>query len=423
MPSRLGAVPIDDLLARLEILDRGRGRLHLEMLAAALAAVDPEAAVARVLTADPGDAPVLLVGLGKAAPAMARGAVSVLGSSVVGGIVVSNHRADVPPGLDLVLAGHPTPDGTSLEAGRRLLNTVSTTPRGARIIFLVSGGGSALAEVPAAGLTMEDIAATVDVLLSSGAPIDEVNTVRTHMSGLKGGRLAAASQAPATTILISDVAAAAAHLIASGPTLPCRTKPADAIAILEKRGLIGRLPRGVIDSLAAASPPPEVAANYVIAADGSRAATAAADAACARGIEAAVVGPPLAGSAAATAMRSVEAASEGRIVVLAGETTVEVRGGGKGGRNQEAALAAAKAIQGGSTMFTTLGSDGIDGPTDAAGAMVDGATAARIRACGIEPDDALAANDSHPALGAAGALIRCGPTGTNVADIWLVDRR
>ena len=420
----LGATPIEDVAATLALDDPGRGMLLLEMLAAALAAAEPEAAVARTIeSGDLGEAPVTVVALGKAAPAMARGAAGALGDRVQGGIVVSNHADRVPPGFELLVTGHPVPDQRSLGAGRRLLEVVAAVGPASQVLFLVSGGGSALAEVPAAGLSLEDLVATAAVLTAAGVPIDEMNTVRTHLSAIKGGRLAAATRARAMTVLLSDVPDSTPHAIASGPTLPCPSVPGDALEVLRSHRLIERVPALVVQSLTAAPAPPAVPEGYVVAADGSTAATAAAAAATQRGVEALRSPRPLTGAAAATARRALTDAAGGAITVMAGETIVEVRGGGLGGRNQEAALAAAMELQGGSTMFAAFGTDGIDGPTKAAGALVDGSTAGRIRAGGVDPATALAANDSHPALATARALIRCGPTGTNVADLWIVDRR
>jgi glycerate-2-kinase len=421
---RLGATPIEDVAAALALGDRDRGMLLLEMLAAALAAAEPEAAVARALAkVDLGEEPVTIVALGKAAPAMARGAVRALGDRVQGGIVVSNHADPVPPGMELLVTGHPVPDNRSLGAGRRLLDVVAAVPPSSRVLFLVSGGGSALADVPAAGLSLEDLVATAEALTVAGVPIDEMNTLRTHLSAIKGGRLAAATRARTMTVLLSDVPDSAPYAIASGPTLPCPTVPSDALEVLKTYRLLERVPAHVVDLLTSAPAPPAVADCYVVAADGSTAATAAVAAATQRGIAALRSPEPLTGPAAATARRALADSAVGAITVLAGETTVEVRGGGRGGRNQEAALAAAMELQGSTTMFAAFGTDGVDGPTDAAGALVDGFTTGRIRAGGVDPAAALAANDSHPTLDVARALIRCGPTGTNVADLWIVDRR
>lgn len=424
MTGQLGAATVAEVADAIATEDAGRGRLLVELLAAALAAVDPEVAVARALRREgTSDRPTTIVAVGKAAPAMARGAAKVLGSRIVGGIIVSNHVEAVPDSLDLVVTSHPTPDESSLAAGRRMLDLVGGVPDTDELLFLVSGGGSALAEVPAPGLDLADLVETSAVLVRAGIPIQELNLVRTHLSAIKGGRLAAAAAGPAMTILLSDVPATAPYLIASGPTLACPTSPGDALATLRRRGLTDLLPRRVIEVLAADVATPVVGGHYVVAADGSMAAQAAVEAAAERGILASFSPIDLVGDASGMATRALAAATAGEITVFSGETTVDVRGTGRGGRNQEAALAVALEEEGQSTMFAALGTDGVDGPTDAAGGLVDGATAARIRRGGIDPQAALAANDSYPALEAADALIRCGPTGTNVADLWIVDRR
>lgn len=398
-------------------------RAHLlEMLAAALAAVDPAGAVERTLrTSTPISGPVTVVAIGKAAPAMARGAHRVLGPNLVGGVVVSDHAEAVPVMLDLAVTSHPIPDASSLAAGERVLDLVART--GGHILFLISGGGSSLAEVPAPGVGFADLVETGRLLVDAGIPIDEMNTVRTHLSALKGGRLAAAAAAPHTTILVSDIPIGDTCLVASGPTVSARTSPSDALGILERGNLRHRVPPSVIGHLESAEAPPAVEAPYFVAAGGPTAGRAAVAASEARGIDAALAGTVLAGPAREMAGAALDAALPDRITVLTGETTVAVRGSGLGGRNQEAALVASQEIAGSDTVFVAFGTDGVDGPTDAAGAMVDGDTDRRIRSVGIDPAAALAENDSHPALDAAGALIRCGPTGTNVADLWLIDRR
>jgi glycerate 2-kinase len=400
--------------------DPARARDLFGVLQAALAAVDPEAAVIRTLTEHPpAGEKVTVLALGKAGPAMARGAARVLGARTGRTIVVSDHPENVPRGAELRVTSHPWPDSTSVAAGRLLLRAASESRH--PILFLVSGGGSALAEVPAPGLDLDDLVAVYDTMLRTAVTIEETNIVRAHLSQIKGGRLAAAAATPTTTVLISDVGDHP-DLIASGPTLPCRSLPSDALEVLERHSLT--VPDSVREVLENAPPPPTVEPGPVIvAADGRSSAAAAADEAGRRGITARVVTTELAGEARDTALDSLDATPKGEVGVFAGETTVTVRGDGDGGRNQEAALAVSLAIRETGDVFVAFGTDGIDGPTDAAGAYVDGSTARRMQEAGIDAADALARNDSHRALEAAGALIRTGPTGVNVADLWLVDRR
>lgn len=421
MTRHVGARALSELAASISTGDQVRRRLLLSMVAAALEAVDPEEATRRALIGEgSGDRPVTIVAIGKAAPAMARGAGAALGEQVAGGLVVSTHSAPVPPGLDLVVGAHPVPDAASLDAGRRALRLVSGLSADDQVLFLISGGGSAAAEVPADGLGLDDLITTYEVLFRAGLDIEETNTIRTHLSDLKGGRLAAATPAATLSILISDVPGSDPSLIASGPTVAPRTSPSDALAIVEGKGL--RLPRPVVEYLKAAPPPPSVDSRYVVAADGQAAARAAASEALSQGVTAVVSDRRLTGSADKAAADVVAGSDPSVVSLFTGETTVEVTGHGRGGRNQEGALAASLLLEGTQTAFLSFGTDGIDGPTDAAGAMVDGTTAARLRAAGVDPVAALDDNDSHPALDAVGALIRCGPTGTNVADLWLVDR-
>lgn len=414
-------IPLSQIASSIASDHPGRCRLLLAMLDAALQAIEPAGAVARAL-ADreiAGDQ-IAVLALGKAAPAMARGAVSALGSRADPVLVVSDDRSDVK-GAEIILSSHPIPDRASVRAGRRLLEVAAE--RHDHVLFLISGGGSALAELPVTGLTLEDLVETHRLLVGSGLPIEQMNTVRAHMSALKGGRLGASVRGATTTMVISDVGPRP-HLVASGPTVPCPTSPAHALVVLEESGLVDRVPPGVVAALeSAGNPPPLAQAEVVVVADGVTAARAARDRAERGNVPASVVTTELDGSAPVVARTWMTEAVGGVVSILAGETTVEVTGTGVGGRNQEAALSAAVAIEGTDTLFAAFGTDGIDGPTDAAGAVVDGSTIRRLRKSGIDPGRALADNDSHTALDAASALIRCGRTGTNVADLWLIDRR
>lgn len=406
---------LDQLVSPVRIEDASRADLVLAMLSAALTAADPEYSTRRAL-ADWMAGPATILALGKAAPAMVRGATTAIGA-VEHTLIVTDHAEEVPPGAELIVTSHPIPDTTSEFAGRRLLDEAAKREN---TVFLISGGGSALAEVPAAGLTLSDVAETYVVLLRAGLAIDEVNTVRSHLSALKGGRLAAAAGGPILTVLISDVIGGP-HLIASGPTVPCPTEPGDALDVLRRRELTEAVPPQVLTVLAAGEPPPRIPASEVIVAtDGEMAARGALDEAHRRRMGGRLVTPRLEGAAVDAVRWALAQAKPGEVSLFSGETTVEVRGAGRGGRNQQAALAAALVIENRPTVFAAFGTDGIDGPTDAAGAIVDGSTAGAVRRAGIDPEEALADNDSYHALDAAGALIRCGPTGTNVADLWIV---
>ncbi len=426
--------------------DPEQRRLLLDVIEAGLQAVDPSAAVPRHLRRRGdelivGDAAVplpvggvTLLAFGKAAAAMARATIECLEGIRTRGIVVSSEPTQVP-GLEVIQAAHPVPDASSEHAGRRLLELASGAGSDDLVIVLVSGGGSALAEVPAADLSLTDIIATSEALLRSGVAIDDFNVVRKHISAFKGGRLAvAAAPARMVTLAVSDVAGSPAATIASGPTVPDPSTFGDALEIIESRGL--QIPEPVLRHLRAGvagrhadTPKGGIVFDrqvFQVIADGAHAAEAARASAAARGITASVESTTISGEARDVGTRIAGKARRldpGRMLVYAGETTVTVTGSGVGGRNQELALAAAVALNGvDGTLVAALGTDGIDGPTDAAGAIVDGLTLARGGKMGLDAVTALANNDSGSFLAASGDLLRCGPTGTNVGDLVIASR-
>ena len=404
-------------------------RIILDILGAALEAVDPGRAVAgRLRLADgrllvdgdglavPGRVDILAIG--KAAPAMARAAAAVLGPHTARVLVISDHPEDVPAGGRLIVADHPYPGDRSLAAGEAALAFAADVAPSDRLLVLVSGGGSALVERPADDLTLHDLAATHRALMDRGVPIHDLNLVRRHLSRVKNGGIARAHGRPLVTLLISDVVDGPASDIASGPTLADGTTPADALAVVERSE--AAVPEEVVAYLASAPPPEPVDPGpWRVVADGTRAAEAAAARARELELEATVATTSLRGEARVEGPRVCRDPAPG-VTVFAGETTVHVVGDGVGGRNQEAALAAAVELEGSSTIFAAFGTDGVDGPTDAAGAIVDGATVARGRDAGLDPLRCLARNDSHRFLRASGDLLVTGPTGTNVGDLWLV---
>jgi len=376
---------------------------------AGLAAVDPErttkAASDRLLESN---RDVWVAALGKAAPAMARGAAWSLGDRMAGGLAVSDHDEAVPDGCALLIGAHPVPDERSLVAGRALLHFAARVPEDADLLVLVSGGGSALAEVPIPGMGLETYSDLTQALMNAGTPISELNLVRRHLSQVKNGGLAAATRARSlVTLLMNDVIDAPASTIASGPTLSDGSSPAEAEVVLRDRlGLASRSLHPVVHR-------PHPDHRWEVIADGPTAARAAA-----ASIGGTIWTETLRGEASEVAVEMADACTDGEVLVACGETTVTVRGDGSGGRNQEAALAAAIRIEGTKHGFAALGTDGIDGPTTAAGAIVDGGTVERIRKGGIDPNETLARNDSHAALTAAGDTVITGPTGTNVGDLW-----
>ncbi len=424
--------------------DPSRRAIVVEILTAALAAVDPEAAVSRHLTRRgttiavagteiPAQA-IAIVAFGKAAIPMAGAAATASADLPIRGLVVSPDHASTKPldGFDHHLAPHPLPDERSVTAAVAALELVADARPDELVLFLVSGGGSALLEKPANGLSLEDLRSTIAGMLRGGVPIESMNTVRTHLSAIKGGRLAAAcASSHMATLLMSDVSGRPPEVVASGPTLGDSTTYSDALGVLRRHKLVDSVPNDVIAHLEAGArgqreETPGSVGDHVMAivADGAAAAAAAERSATARNIRASVATTSLEGEARTEAVAAVRSAPAAAMTVFAGETTVLVSGSGAGGRNQEAALAAAMEIAGSTdTVFAALGTDGVDGPTDAAGAIVDGLTVERGRQAGLTASDHLLANDSHPFLAATGDLLRTGPTGTNVGDLWLVWRR
>lgn len=436
-------------------------RAHLETIrAAAVEAVEPARAVARFLSRDgdllrSGDAEtrlapggsVRLVAAGKAAAAMAEAASAVLGERLERGVLVTKHGhlggRTLPPSLAVLEAGHPVPD----EAGRAGVAAVEELLAGRQegdtVVVLLSGGASALLADPAEPLGLDDLRATTDLLLRSGAPIGEMNAVRKHLSRLKGGQLARLA-APATVVslVLSDVVGDPLDVIASGPTAPDPTSFADAWGVIERRGLADALPavvrtrlRDGVEGKVPDTPKPGeplfARVTNVIVGSNRLAALAAADAARSLGYETLLLSTFVEGEAREIARvavalgRSVLAHGDPvrppACLVLGGETTVTVKGEGRGGRNQELALAAGLALEGiEGVSVMALATDGSDGPTDSSGAVVDGSTAAAIRSRGIDPASALRENDAYPALAASGAHLLTGPTGTNVNDLLVV---
>jgi glycerate-2-kinase len=289
------------------------------------------------------------------------------------------------------------------------------------LLVLISGGASALAEVPIENLTLADLVATYRLLLRAGLPIERINTVRRHLSALKNGGLLAAARVTTVTLMIADVVGADASAIGSGPTLADSTTPADALAVAADAGILETLPQAVLDALRGPRNPPTSSPphRWAIVTDGASALRAAADHLRQSGFTTKVDLNPLTGDAAEQGRRMASDALPSTVTVRHGETLVKVRGDSPGGRNQHAALAAALALEGQSAVFAALASDGRDGLTEAAGAIVDGETCHRLRAGGLDPEEMLAECRSHDAMAASGDLVVTGPTGTNVADIWM----
>ncbi len=387
---------------------------------------------------------VRIVGAGKAAMAMAGAAELALGDRLEGGHVVVPHgytesfpeSQHVPAKTAVFEAGHPVPDASSVDAARRALEVASSSRKGDLLVVLLSGGGSALWAAPAEGLTFGDLQATSRALLHSGADIHQTNVVRKHLSRIKGGGLAwAAYPADVTTLIISDVTGDVISAIASGPTVPDPSSYADAISVLHSYGLWDDVPaavrRTLIGSAAKRYPETPVGddayyerSQAVLLGTNADALQAVSAAAQRLGYatyirsgdlhgEASEVGRTIAREAMATCGRTC--------LVWGGETTVTVTGGGRGGRNQEVATAAAIELDGCERQIAILsgGTDGIDGPTDVSGAWVTPETARRARRLGIDLVERLSANDTYEIFRALGGHLRTGPTHTNVMDVTI----
>ena len=417
---------------------------------AALAAADPACAILPYLP-EPVAGRTVVMGAGKASAAMAQ-AFEQAWERPLDGLVVTRHGHGVPcERIRIVEASHPVPDAAGEQAARDILALAQGLGPQDQLVCLVSGGGSALLTLPASGLTLADKQGVTQALLRSGATIGEINTVRKHLSAIKGGRLAAAA-APArvVTLAISDVPGDDPAVIASGPTVPDPTTFADARAVLAKYGITE--PKAVIAHLAEArdetpKPGDPVFANtrFELIASPQRALAAAAEAALARHITPIVLSDRVEGEARDVAAMHAAIAVQLRagqfrvgheivtppaVLLSGGETTVTVQGKGRGGRNSEFLLALAAALAkdpGGSGGIYALAcdTDGIDGTEDNAGAIVYPNTVARAASRGTAIKEALAGNDSYGFFAALGDLVVTGPTLTNVNDfraILILDR-
>ena len=407
---------------------------------AALAAADVRPlvrAAVRDLGLARGRGRVLVAGCGKAGGAMAAALETDLGDRIADGLVVVKDGYVVPTRrVRLIEAGHPVPDARGEAAARALLDLVRTAAADDLVIVLISGGGSALAASPAPPITLEEKRAVTKLLLEAGATINELNAVRKHLSAFKGGQLArAASPARVVTLVLSDVIGDPLDVIASGPTVPDPSTFADAVEVLRGRAVWDRTPAAVRSRLEAGlrgeveeTPKPGDAVlarveNRVIG-NNTLVTEAAVRRAAALGYRPTLLTRALEGEArvvAADLVARAAALPPPACLVAAGETTVTVRGRGLGGRCQEVALAAALAI-GGRRELTLLagGTDGTDGPTDAAGGLVDGDTVGRMTAASVDGRAALEDNDANPALAASGDLLVSGPTCTNLLDLYVV---
>lgn len=393
----------------------------------ALAACQPDAAVRRALEGKTfSSGKIYLVAAGKAAWQMASCAARLLGERLSGGVVMTkyDHSKGEIPGCTVYEGGHPVPDENSFRGTQAAIDLVTGLQKEDTVVFLVSGGGSALFESPL--ISGEDLAELTRQLLACGADIVEMNTVRKRLSAVKGGRFAQlCAPAQVFSIVLSDILGDPLDMIASGPAYPDRSTREDAWAVVEKYGLeLTEEMKGLLD---VETPKQLDNVETVITGSVRELCEAAAGACREKGYETVVLTDLLccqareAGSFLASIAKSHENSSRSLAFLAGGETVVRLTGSGLGGRNQELALAAAPGIAGmKDTVVFSVGSDGTDGPTDAAGGMVDGQTEEKLTKAGLSVHQVLGDNDAYHALERVGGLIHTGPTGTNVNDVAVV---
>ncbi|MGD0876639.1 MAG: DUF4147 domain-containing protein [Anaerolineales bacterium] len=419
------------------------------ILAASINAVEPGAAVERFIRRS-GDIlnvagreyhladfrSVQMLGIGKASVAMSTRLAEILAGRLDAGLVITKHAPAIPASRFTILAGgHPVPDARSLAAGQKTLEFISTHGPNDLLFCLISGGGSALLTAPLEGVSLEDMQALTAVLLACGARIDEINLLRRRLERIKGGGLARLSNgATIVSLILSDVVGNPLEAIASGPTAPDQATRADALALVEKYGLRSKVPASILAALEQARETPKPGDSIfkkvqnVVVGSGLLAAEAALAQARTEGFHPFLLRTNLQGEARQAAFelgtflrqakKNGKPAPRPACIVAGGETTVTLQGKGKGGRNTELALAAvAKLADFPGVMLVTLATDGEDGLTDAAGAVVTGETFHRAVALALSPDDFLSRNDSYSFFAALDDLLKPGPTGTNVNDL------
>lgn len=386
---------------------------------------------------------VVVVGAGKAAGAMATAVEAILGGRIAEGLVVVKEARGVAlERIRVVEAGHPLPDERGQATAGEILRLVRGAGPDDLVLCLISGGGSALLPSPVEGVSLAEKQAVTRLLLDAGANITELNTVRKHLSALKGGQLArAAFPARVLALVLSDVVGDPLDVIAAGPTEPDPSTFADALRVLDTFGLRFRVPssarqyleagaRGEVPETPKPGNPLFTAVTSLVIGNNQLVVEAAVEEAARRGYTPLVLTRSLQGEAREVArmfaailheaVRSWQPVAPPGCVIAAGETTVTLRGSGKGGRCQEFCLALAAELAGLSgVVVLAAGTDGTDGPTDAAGAIVDETTLSRARARGLDPRNALTASDSYAFFSALGDLVVTGPTGTNLMDLYI----
>lgn len=428
------------------------GDALIRVMQAAIAAADPYPTVKSRLDQWMRDSTEIhqatdfrLIAVGKAAFPMARAAIDILGKKLSSGIVITKdgHAGDahLADGIDFYFAGHPLPDARGEAAAREVEKFAHAATREQIVLCLISGGASALMPAPASPVTLADLQHLTSLLLACGADIREINTLRKHLDDLKGGLLARlAAPARLVTLVLSDVLGSPLDVIASGPTVPDPSTFLDCLTILKTYGLtrkaapgiLERLEKGVAGEIPETPKPDDPCFSGSMAevvADLPKAMRAARAQAAAEGWNCRILTETLRGEARQAgdwlvqqARKAVEESARRPLLLLAGgETTVTLRGSGTGGRNQELALSAVRGVADlPGAVLATLATDGGDGPTDAAGAVVAAQTLNRARGLGLNPEAYLENNDSWHFFAALDDLIRCGPTQTNVNDLAML---
>jgi glycerate 2-kinase len=387
---------------------------------------------------------ILVIGAGKASAPMAQAVEKILGPKIHKGVVVTKHGYIAPlERIQLVQGGHPLPDKGGIEGTKRILKLISNLKQNDLVICLVSGGGSSLFISPSPGISLKDKKELTDQLLRCGANIQEINAIRKHISQVKGGRLAQlAYPAYVVTLILSDVIGNKIDSIASGPTAPDTTTFLDCLKIVQKYKLKDKIPRSIYDHLnkgtqgeiedtpKSGDPIFKKVKNFIIGSN-SIALEAAKQKAEELGFNTIILPRPVSGDTTRAAVKHANLAktvqekgdpvSPPACLISGGETTVKIRGEGLGGRNQEFVLVGATKIAGRRNMvMLSAGTDGTDGPTDAAGAICDGKTIKRALQKGLDPKQYLNNNDSYHFFQKLGDLLKTGPTNTNVMDIHLI---
>lgn len=435
------------------------GKRVTRILAAALNAVEPAAAVKRHMRRDgdwlfvgnpeqsyylPNFRRVLVIGFGKASLPMMHASDNIFGDFITQSLIVLKGHAKQSASFTSLVASHPVPDESNLRAGQRILDLLHKTEVNDLVLFLISGGGSALLSAPSASIQLDDLQTLTRSLLSCGASIQEINTIRKHLSQVKGGQLARlAYPAQIIALILSDVVGDSLDVIASGPTVPDPTTYSDALSVLRKYSLVAQTPSAIIQHIQSGvrgyiaetpiqdDPIFKHVQNFIIG-NNLQAVQAAVDKAKSEGFntllqtisldgEAQLAGKMLATRLRNTAVTGNPVQRPG-FIIAGGETTVTLtQPSGLGGRNQELALAAVRVLAGlPEVALISLATDGNDGPTDAAGAVVTGKTLNRAKQSGLSPEVFLARHDAYNFFNPLGDLLKPGLTQTNVNDLTLL---